>query len=367
MNNALVSIGGGRASHAAMIVANAHNWGMYATTHDEAFRNAGLSKYQAVNAEGAVLATNSDSQALLKQLNALNATSLRHEDFLAIQDMITTVRRRSLNGIADLQAGGLTFTANISDQLVGFENINEFQEAEQDMNPNKFQSNDTKFTEDFVPNPITHQSFSVPWRQQGFNYKQSLGTGESVRQVAEKLEDMLFNGNAAISVTFNGTAFPIYGYTTHPTRGTGTISDWTVAANNDLIVTELIAQIGEMWTNQGGVSNDSVMVYVANDIWTLLQKDYKAGFPSKTILDRIKDISQIKDVKAAEKLASTQVVLVEMEARTVQLAVASDIIMVPHTKTNPFESQVITTYAAMVPQIKSDSNNKTGVRHLTVS
>lgn len=365
-NKLYVSSGSGRATQVAMIQAAKHNWGQYASVHHEEFKKAGLEKYVMVNTKGKIVARNAETAIVLENAKILNADgSLRHEDFLAIQDMITQVRRRSLNAIDDLNSAGLSFPVALSDQLVGFENINEFQEAKQDMNPNKFQNNDTVFTEDFVPNPITHQTFSVPWRQQGFNYKQSMGAQESIRQVAEKLEETITNGNASISVTFNGTAFPIYGYTTHPDRGTGTISDWTLLASNDLIVSETIKQVGLMWSGQGGVSNNSVMMYTANDIWTLFQNDYVSDFPSETIADRIKKIAQIKDVKPLEKLASGEVLLVEMESRTVQLAKASDIIMVPHTKTNPFEPQVMTTYAAMVPQIKVDSEGNTGVRHLT--
>ena len=74
--------------------------------------------------------------------------------------------------------------------------------------------------------------------------------------------------------------YTIYGYTTHPNRGQGTISDWTVIANYDDIVPETIAQIGLMWSTQGGVANDSVVMYVANDLWTIMQNDYVAAFPS---------------------------------------------------------------------------------------
>ena len=60
-----------------------------------------------------------------------------------------------------------------------------------------------------------------------------------------------------------------------------------------------------------------------------------------------------------------QVVLVEMVDRTVQLASATSMIAVPHTKIDPFANQVFTTYAAEVQQIKVDSKGNTGIRHLT--
>lgn len=359
---ASVAVGASRAEHAANIMAAGSLRQQYQELHANAFADRNLQKFVVVNAEGHIVgrANEMSAQVLLRNADG----TVRHEDFMVIQDRIVEVRRRALHGISDLQMGGLSFGAAVEDQLVGFENVNEFQAARQDMNPNTYQNNDTVYTEDFVPNPITHQSFQVPWRQMGFDYKRSAGLVESVRQVSERLEETLFNGNASIAVTFNGTSYPIYGYTTHPDRGTDTISDWTNAANNDAIIPELIDAIGTMWSGQGGVNNGRVMVYLANNLWNIFQKDYKAGVRG-SIMERAKEIAQVMDIKPAEKLAAGTVVLVEMESRTIELAIASDIISVPHTKTNPVAPQVLTTYAAMVQQIKVDSNGNTGIMHLT--
>ena len=367
LNRLFTAIGSGRDDHVAMIRQANNLRQQYDMVHRDTFAQNGDEKFLVVNAAGEIVGRAKDPKAAAN-LNArllTNAGTVRHEDFLTIQDRVVEVRRRALNGITDLMAGGLSFPVAIEDQLVGFENVNEFQAAEQDMNPTDYQNNDTVYTEDYVPNPITHQSFSVPFRQNGFDYKRSLGLVESTRQVAERLESTLFNGNTSVSVTFNGTAFPLYGYTTHPDRGTGTISNWTDPAKIGDIIPELIAEIGSMFTSQGGVSNDSVVVYVANNIWTILQKDYKAAVAG-SVLNRMLQVSAVKDVKPAEKLAAGQVVLVEMSERTVQLAVASDVITVPHVKTNPMSPQVLTTYASMVQQIKVDSAGNTGIRHLTV-
>lgn len=356
------AMGASRAEHAAQIAMNAGNWKAYEEMHHNVFSEAGLRKYHLIDADGKLITNSADKQELVTNANG----TVRHEDFLVIRDMVIEVRRRKLNGIADLRDNGLTFGAAIGDQLIGFESINEFQGAKQEMNPNKYDNNDTTFTESYVPNPITHSTFTIPWRQTGFDYKRALGLTESLRQVSERLENTLFNGNTNIVVNFNGSNHSLYGYTTDPNRGTGTISDWTLEANRDKIINELIEQISAMWADQGGVSNDSVVVYVANDIWNILQKDYITGQVSKTIKERMMDVAQVKDVKPAEKLASKQVVLVEMERRSVELAIASDIIVTPHIKTSPMQSQSLTTYAAMVQKIKSDNDGNTGVRHLTI-
>ncbi len=356
------AIGNTRAGHAAMIAMNSSNWNSYENTHNDVFAEQNLRKFKVVNAAGEIIEHNDDKQKLVQHANG----TVRHEDFLVIRDMVVEVRRRSLTGINDLKAAGLSFGASISDQLIGFEVISEFSPAKQEMNPTNFDNNDTIYTEDFVPNPITHSTFSVPWRQEGFAYKRSAGMSESLRQTAERLEETLFNGNAGISVMFNGSLSNIYGYTTDPNRGTGTIVDWSLPANNDQIVKDVIAQVGAMWSGQGGIANNSVILYVSNDFWVNFQNDYVAAQPSKTVLDRILDIAQIKEVKPAEKLAAKSAVLVEMDKRAVELGIASDIIVTPHTKTNPMQPQVLTTYAAMVQKIKADVNGNTGVRHLTI-
>ena len=355
------SMGKTREEHAFHISMHANNWNQYAEVYDDKFKELNLSKWVVVNAEGVVIENNADKNELIHNADG----TVRHEDFLVIKDKIVEVRQRKLNGIADLMANGLTISASLGDQLIGFENINEFQEAAQDMNPNSFDNNDTVYTEDFVPNPITHSSFSVPWRQQGFQYKNSKGMVASIRQVAERVEKTLFLGNSDISVTFNTTAFQIYGYTTHPNRGVDTISDWTLAANTGAIITETVTALGLMFADQGGITdNNSVIMYVANDIWMNLQNDFKAN-SDKSVMTRLLQISQIKEVKPAEKLTNGNAIMVEMEDRTVELAIAQDIVVVPHVIANPMASQHMTAYAAMVHKIHKDSNNNTGIMHLS--
>ena len=360
--------GDSRAEHVANIAMAEDLKRRYAELHHNAFQDLNLEKYKVVDAKGVIINSANDAKKLLTNANG----TVRHEDFLVIQDKIVEVRQRALNGISDLMSAGLSFGVSLEEQLVGFENVNEFREARQEMNPNTSDNNDTKFGETFVPNPVTHSSFQVPWRQTGFNYKRSAGMTASIRQVAERVENTLFNGNTSVVVNFGGSDQSLFGYTTHPDRGTGTIANWALITPAGLaaIVPDVVKQIGLMFSGQGGVANDSVILYVANDFWTNLQNDYKVESTDTAgsgmmIVDRIRKIAQIKDVKPAEKLATGTAVMVEMSERTVELAVASDIITVPHVKTNPMSPQVLTTYAAMVQQIKVDSKGNTGVRHLT--
>lgn len=359
-------MGASRAMHVAAIAMASMAWNSYSTTHEQMFLENGLQKFVLVDSDGKFVARNSATAELVKNQIYTNANgTVRHEDFLVIQEMLTDVRRRKLNGISDLREAGLSFTVGLAEQLVGTENVNEFQEAEQEMNPTDYQDNDSVFAEVFTPNPITHQSWSVPWRQLGFDYKRSVGLKETMRQVAERLEETLFNGNPKIVVSFGGSNQSLFGYTNHPNRGTGTITDWSLIANNDKIVNEVIALLGLMFKNQGGVEMSSVVLYYPKNFKEVLDRDYISGFPSVTVAERLKRIPEIKDIKFGEKLADTNVILVEMNERTIQLAMASDLVTVPHVKTNPMAPQVLTTYAAMVQIIKVDSNGNTGILHAT--
>ncbi len=366
-NTAETSFGGSRAVHAANIAMAPQLRQEYAANTKALYTQNSMNKYVLVDEKGSVVARNSQASELVKNsLYVTNAATVRHEDFLQIQQVITEVRRRKLNGIADLQAAGLTIPADITTQIVGIENVSEFGDADQEQNPTGFDGDDLVFGEIYTPNPITHKSFTVPWRQQGFSYKTSLGLSESVRVVTERLEETLFNGNDKVKVNFNGTLSRIYGYTNHPDRGTGTVSDWSDVSKNDLIVNEVIKQIGNMFKDQGGVEMNSICMYYPKNFKEALDRDYSSLKGDKTVAQRLMDIPEIKAIKFAEKLADSNVVFVEMTARTVSLIVASDIVSVPHTKTNPMAGQPMTTCAAMVQVIKADSKGNTGIMHCTV-
>lgn len=302
-----------------------------------------------------------------KGLRVINADgTLRHEDHRRIMEAVVAIRRRSLNGINDLMAAGLSSPESIGTMLVGRESINEFQAAVQTMNPTDLQNNSIDFLLKYVPLPIVHQGWRIPMRQLGFPYKQSLSMSESIRQVNEKLEDTLFNGDTSIQVDVNGTLSSITGYTTNAFRQTVSLVDWTdLATNRELIVDDALAMVDEIYSLTGGVAPNSCILYVGKDLWTNMQADYTLQKGDKTIKQRIEDIMEIKEVKPAEKLRSIETMLVEMSDRTVELAVAVNTTTVPVQRRSALEDQAFFTYASMVPIIKDDRNGLTGLVHGT--
>lgn len=325
---------GDHANHAAMILNSQDQW-------QEAIRDSCDDPDMIVNANG----------------------TLRHEDERSITEKVTAVRKRNLNGIADLMSAGLTKSEDIGTQLMGVENVNEFQEAEQSMNPTQMQNNNTTFDLSYTPLPITHSGFRIPFRQNGFSYKNALGVSAGVRAVAERLEKTLFNGNTNIVVTVNGTQSAIFGYTTFPDRSIVGISIWSNPANSGKIISDTLLMTDAAFVEGSIAMKDSMVMYVAPNLWNVLEDDYSAQKGDRTFKQRIEAITVIKEVKVGELLADDVVVMVEMDERTVELGVATDIISVPHTRLASTSDQVFSIYAAMQAQFKSDRNDKSGIVH----
>lgn len=358
------SFGKDNADHALEISSAGYNWNHFEQLHHNEFEKLGLEKYCLVDEKNAILARAVSANML--QTNASAPTSVRHEDFLSIQQILTEVRRKNLNGIADLMAAGLSFPEKITTQIVGFESESDGKDAIQEMNPETYDNDDSEFILDNVPLPITHASFNVKWRQLGFDYKRQVSVRTRTRKVMERLEKTLFNGNSDIKVNFNGAPSQIFGYTNLPGVATGIVSDWTNNAERDKIVPEAIDQVGALWTD-ATVQDNSVIMYVSTKLFPILQKQFLSSHPTIKIIDELRNIQWIKDVKHSINLSDKEVVMVEMEANTVQLAVASDVIAVPHIKLTPIAAQPFTVYAAMVQLFRKDANDKIGIRKLSLT
>jgi hypothetical protein len=289
-----------------------------------------------------------------------NAASTKYEDYKKIIEDVLMVRRRTLNGVADLMANGLTQTGDISETLFGYENVSAHQDAKTEINPGSYQNNTQVFEQAFAPVPIMHQSYTVPFRQGSFDYKSSLGRDESVRKVSEAAEALLFTGSG-ISINFGGVLVPSYGYLTHPDRATATTSDWTdLATNGSKIIAETLAMVGTLWKDNGGVAENSVVMYVSDDYWMNMQADYSDAKGDRTFKERIEAIPQIKEVKFASALPAKTVCMVEMARRTVEWVSEQDTITVPHMKGGVLDGSVWTTYMAGAPLLKVDSEGQVG-------
>ena len=294
-----------------------------------------------------------------------NASSLSYDDYKDLTKDVLAAREFLNVGIQDLIGAGLSQPGSINKTLVQYETMNTF-DATVSMNGSNRTENQTTYAPNWIPQPIYHTDFRIPWREEGFSYKESDGIMESVYRVNEMQDKVLFLG-ADLGVQVSGQAAPLYGYLNHPNTITATISDWSLPANADAITGEAVTLVSELFVGGRVMEPNSVTMYVATDVWSMLQQDYASQKGDRTILERIKAISEIGDVKPQKDIPSKGVCLVELRPRTVQLSLAQSPIAVPWVKGHDLEDGRFTVYSCMVAKIKADRSGKAGVLYATTA
>ena len=277
----------------------------------------------------------------------------------------TWLKAREFNnvGIQDLISAGLSQPSSISKTIVQYQTMNTF-DATVSMNGSNRNENQTNYAINWIPQPIYHTDFFIPWREEGFSYKESDGIMEAVYRVNELQDKVLFLG-ADLGVMVSGQDAPLYGYTNHPDTITSSISDWALPANVDDITPEAVGLVGELFVGGRVMEPNSVVMYVSTDIWSNLQSDYSSQKGDRTVLERLNAISEIGSVKPQKDLPAGAVTLVEMRPRTVQLSLAQEAIAAPWTKGHQLENGRFTVYSCMVAKIKADRTGKAGVLYAT--
>ena len=293
------------------------------------------------------------------------AGSLSYLDFADLTRDVVKSREFLNVGIQDLLGAGLSQPSDIGATMVQYETMNTF-DAQISMDGSNRTENQSTYGINWIPQPIYTSDFKIPWRQSGFSYKNSDGIMEAVYRVNEKQDEVLFLG-ADLGVQFSGTDAPLYGYTNHPDTITATVSDWSNPANVDAITGEAVGLVSELFVGGRTMEPNSVQMYVATDVWTMLQQDYASEKGDRTVLERIKAISEVADVKPQKNIPSKGVVLVELRPRTVQLSVAQQPIAVPWVKGHDLEAGRVTVYSCMVAKIKADRSGRAGVVYATTA
>lgn len=215
-----------------------------------------------------------------------------------------------------------------------------------------------------TPVPIIDSSFSFGWRQMAAMQSegQSLdpaARNNATRKVAEKLEDLVINGDARIDV---GGA-KIYGLRTLPARNTGTHAlDLNGATGAQWV--EVIKDVIEKMHADNFYS--PVTIYLNYADWFYASAtDYVAAAPQNTILQRIMAIPGVAAVVPASKVPVNDVLGVCKRSDVVQILTELPMAVRPITRLRPEDDYVFNVMAAVTPILKSDYAGQCGITHLT--
>ena len=301
----------------------------------------------------------------------VNNTSgtLHYDDHKRMLDDVVEARKYMPTGFRTLSAvPGISVAASLTDMLVGYQDMNEFT-AKTSMNGSNRQSNQSDYRYNWVPQPIYHCDFEIPWRQGGFAYKSADGATEAAMQVELERDKTLFLGNDQIIVNVNGVDAQLFGLTNAPgvLQLAGAISDWAVTANIDAIVPEFIANtLKPMYaTKKAAQVPNSLIVFVANDIYMNLENDYSTQKGDRTVMQRMQAIASVRDVMPCQWLADGEVVVVEALPMSIRIPQAVDTTVMPWQRVEEMENLKFTCMAASTLQVRKDRNDATGVARAT--
>lgn len=217
-----------------------------------------------------------------------------------------------------------------------------------------------------TPVPVFDSYARFGWRQMEVMRKGgSLDTSTIAnhqRKVAEKMEDVVLNGLASVSVNGN----TIYGLRNFPQRNTGTHgltlatstgAQWLAAFKS--MLDALIAD------NAFG----KVTVFLNYGDWLSASiNEFVAGYP-KTILQRLQEIQQIAEIVPASKCTANEILGIANigTGEWGTILQAMPMVTRPKARANAEDDYVFGVLAMAAPQFKSDFDGKSQIAHLTAS
>lgn len=300
-----------------------------------------------------------------------NASTLRKDEWINLDDRIQEAARERLVVVEDLMAAGLTYNVGGLGTIISeWEEASEMTDAEVTMDgESKADKDRQNFDLAGVPVPIIQKPFSIGQRmlmssrQRGAGLDVTQGV-EAARAVARVSESIVFNGSNIGASDSAGNKYTIPGLTNFAGRGTYTISDWSNAGtSNETILTEILAMINVAETQERHFGPFNL--YIPAAYAARFRQDFKAN-SDKTLMMRALEIDAISKIRVSDVLATGNVVLVEMSAGTIDLAIASDLTTVQWQSgsgwTNHFQ-----TFASWAPRIKQDYDSRCGVVHGTTA
>lgn len=291
--------------------------------------------------------------------------ALRDEEWKAMDETVINAYRDPLVAAGDLFGQGLRLNVPnpMGVTVLEYEDLTDVGAASISMYAG------TPPTEDLpdyslkgVPLPIVSHGFSLDERvlQAGRNRGlgvDTTGVERSTRAVSLLVDDLFFNGN----FSYGGNT--LFGYTTHPSRNTGALTaDWSAGpTTGEQILTDVLNM-------QQAAFDDLVdgpfILYVPRTYHAKLMGDFKTN-SDKSIIQRLREIDGLLDVKTSGRLTGNNVVLVTM-ARDVVDAVVG---FLPTLVEWPEQGGAINRFKVMaivVPRVKADPTGRSGIVHFSI-
>lgn len=301
-----------------------------------------------------------------REITTNAVASLRYDEWKDIDRRVIAVATQRLVGVGDLISRGLVHNlGSIGNTIAQWQRSSDITPAQVNMSGVSRGEKDTmNFDTKAVPVPVVFKDFEVNLRRLAASrlMGEALDTSMSdmaARVVAEASEDMLFAGRA---IQVDGET--IYGYTNHPDRNTASLAKQWTASN--CTGAEILAMVQAMLVLlRADLMFGPYTLYIPGGYETRLDDDFAPGTSdARTIRQRIMQLEGISAIRVADRLAAHNVILVQLERNTVDMAIAQDITTV-QWQTMGMLQENYKVMAVWAPRVKSDFDGRSGLCHMS--
>lgn len=314
---------------------------------------------------GASLAMLDESMNLVRNEQILtNAPSaFRHDEQVLYDTEMIGVSRQRLTISTWLKSLGLVKNlGGLGVILSMYQRSGDFTPAKISMSGRTRADQDAlTFDEAGVPIPIFHKEFEIDHRRlmASRRINQPLDTDSiaiATRVVTDEWEKHIFTGIPGINIG----GLQAYGFLTHPNRNTLTLTATWVTATGAQILVDINRMITALWADN---FYGPYVVMVAKDIWLNLTNDFSSTKGDNSILKRLRENPDIKDIVCADYLTAGNVVMFQATKDVVDLAIAQDMDNIPW-QTQPLATEW-KVFTAGAIRVKSEMSGNCGVVHGT--
>lgn len=290
--------------------------------------------------------------------------TLRRDEWKQIDKEILRVSRYRLTGMQDLIDNNLTVPLNSPLATIEYEHhkLSEAMEAAVTMDPAVRSRKDRpNYESAFVPIPLVHSDFSINLRaleasrRGGGSDLQMDSVTAATEVVNERLESMLFADE-----TFKYGRGRVWSYVNFPDRHQMVLAEpWNTADPDDILEDVL----GMMQVSIDARHYGPWNLYLPGNCYTVPDRDYTQLDGGMTIRQRLLNLEGLQNIRVSHFLANDNILLVEMQSRTVRLLRGLDPTALQWTINGGFTNE-FKVFAIMVPEIRSDAAGRTGIVHL---
>jgi hypothetical protein len=309
-----------------------------------------------------------------------NATSLRKEEWIMLDQVVIKAARQRLRAWSDLAAANTFGGFNgMSKLILEHETMSDPGEAIVDMDAlTEGRTDAPKYQLEGLPLPITHSDFWFSARRLAVSRNTGTPLDTTMaeaagRRVAEMIEKTLIGvetgitfGGGSATPTY-GRASTVFGYTNFTARNTKTDLNVPTGSNPEAVVQDILEMRDQLYADN---FYGPFMLYHSTGYDAFLDSDYfRSGGTSvlQTLRQRIEAIDGIAGVRRLDYLTSGYVLIMVQMTPDVARAVDGMPITTVQWESVGGMRLNFKVMAIQVPQLRADFDGRCGIIHATTA